>query len=185
MLSELIHACTHVDCWCCFSDYGQWLVIDWWLCYWPVEADDHSNQMMTLASQIIAAMPERIKISPSHSKHLLMDEINSRRDRTSSYGSFSSCSSSTPPVCITEDSGISTPLEGMSFLEYRWVCTDQFLLDTRYRFLSFDGVEVWFNNSFIHSGYFYSASSSPPLLWGAPAYSIHTVSKLTRWSTGL
>jgi len=36
--------------------------------------------------------------------------------------------------------------------------------------------------SFIHSGYFYSASSSPLLLKGAPDYSIDTVSELTRQS---
>src|SRR6218665_922909 len=33
---------------------------------------------------------------------------------------------------------------------------------------------------FTHSGYFYSAFSSPLLLRGAPNYSIDTVSKLTR-----
>jgi len=37
-------------------------------------------------------------------------------------------------------------------------------------------------HSFIHSGYFYSASSSPLLLRGAPDYSIDTVSELTRRS---
>ena len=35
-------------------------------------------------------------------------------------------------------------------------------------------------HSFIHSGYFYSTSSSPLLLIGAPIYSIDTVSELTR-----
>jgi len=35
-------------------------------------------------------------------------------------------------------------------------------------------------NSFIHSKYFYSASSSLLLLRGAPNYSIDTVSALTR-----
>ena len=35
-------------------------------------------------------------------------------------------------------------------------------------------------NLFIHSGYFYSASSIPLLLRGAPDYSIDTVSELTR-----
>src|SRR6218665_2862556 len=36
--------------------------------------------------------------------------------------------------------------------------------------------------SFIHSGYFYSASSNPLLLIGAPDYSIDTVSELTHQS---
>ena len=35
----------------------------------------------------------------------------------------------------------------------------------------------------IHSGYFYSTSSSPLLLMGAPDYSIDTVSELTRRSS--
>ena len=35
---------------------------------------------------------------------------------------------------------------------------------------------------FIHSGYFYGASSSPLLLRGDPDYSIDTVSELTRRS---
>jgi len=37
--------------------------------------------------------------------------------------------------------------------------------------------------SFIYSRYFYSVSSSPLLLRGAPNYSTDTVSELTRWST--
>jgi len=36
--------------------------------------------------------------------------------------------------------------------------------------------------NFIHSGYFYSAFSSPLLLRGIPDYSIDTVSELTRRS---
>jgi len=37
-------------------------------------------------------------------------------------------------------------------------------------------------HSFIHLGYFYSASSSPLLLSGAPDYSIDTVLEMTRQS---
>ena len=102
-------------------------------------ATQHSNQMMTLANQIIAAMPERIKLSPNHSKDLLVDEINARRSRSSSfYGSFSSAPDTPPPTgggaggsggagghcamtMAPEDSGISTPRDNMSFLEYRLV----------------------------------------------------------------
>ena len=39
-----------------------------------------------------------------------------------------------------------------------------------------------FIHSFIHSGYFYSASSSPLLLRGSPNYSTDAVSELTRRS---
>jgi len=45
-------------------------------------------------------------------------------------------------------------------------------------FIPFSALEICFY-SFIHSGYFYSASSSPLLLRGAPDYSIDTVAELT------
>ena len=43
-------------------------------------------------------------------------------------------------------------------------------------------VFLLFIHLFIHSGYFYSTSSSPLLLRGAPNYSVDTVSELTRRS---
>jgi len=39
------------------------------------------------------------------------------------------------------------------------------------------------HNSFIHSGYFYSASSCPRLLRGAPDYNSDTETEITRQST--
>ena len=82
---------------------------------------DRDNQMITLANQIIAAMPEHIKYCPgASSDELHVEEVFSVQDRRSSYGSYSSSGSAPTPPC-TEDSGISTPLEGMAFEEYRLI----------------------------------------------------------------
>ena len=62
---------------------------------------DTSNQMVTLANQIIAAMPEHIKLSPARDT-----------DLTSDLSELSATSS-------TDDSGIVTTLDSMSYDEYR------------------------------------------------------------------
>ena len=96
------------------------------------------KEMVTLANEIIAGMPERIKsclppdVPPGGDISGLLTAaettVNSCRDRSSSYSSFSSSCSSchTPPgvsagVVAADDSGISTPPEGLSFDEYRYV----------------------------------------------------------------
>ena len=83
--------------------------------------------MMTLVNQIIEAMPERIKSSPSRfgeEEEVMMEdaEWNRRtRERSSSHSSFSSYSTATTPPCHQDDSGISTPLEALADQEYRCV----------------------------------------------------------------
>ena len=50
-------------------------------------------------------------------------------------------------------------------------------------FMSVGSAPIAFIHSFIYSRYFYSTSSSPLLLRGAPDYSINIVSELTCWRT--
>lgn len=90
------------------------------------DADDPQPQMVHLAKQIIAAIPERIKSSPTRGDNAQTEEFH--RERSSSY---SSLHSSTSPRAASsygetlssygEDSGISTPMhDGLAFDEYRY-----------------------------------------------------------------
>ena len=82
-----------------------------------VLSDGSKHQMVTLANQIIAAIPERIKLSPSKGDE--NDDTSSGRARSESHSSLPS-QGSPRPSSFGDDSGISTPMtDTQAFEEYR------------------------------------------------------------------